>query len=110
MINLNFLNSYFYCSQIKNDETKDISIPLTSQNKNKITFLQIIPDGLFYCKNFVILHNDRTLDQRMIHCKSYLKINNNGDKIKLSFQNCPLKLKITLHVQNETIDLPKFNE
>lgn len=92
MINLNFLNSYFYCLQIKNNETKDISIPLTSQNKNKITFLQIIPDGLFYCKNFVVLHNNRVLDQSMIQCKSYLKINNNGDKIKLSFQNCPLKL------------------
>lgn len=45
-INLNYLDSIFYSIQIMNDEPKNISISISPQNKNKCTFLQIIPDGL----------------------------------------------------------------
>lgn len=90
MINLTYLDSHFCYIQTKNDEQKNISIPLLPKNKNKVTFLQIIPDGLLYCSDFSVKQNHKQLEN--IQFRSYLKLQNKGENIKLIFENCPQKL------------------
>ena len=67
-----FLNSLFYTIQIKNEQTKIIPIIFSNKNKNKSTYLQIIPDGLFFLKNFKILANGVPIDLKQIYFHSYI--------------------------------------
>ncbi len=70
MINLTYLDSFFCCIQTKDDEQKNISIPLPPKNKNKVTFLQFIPDGLLYCSDFSVKKNHKMLEN--IQFRSYI--------------------------------------
>ena len=92
MINMKYLNSSFHYIHVKENEEMEVIIPVSSENKNKTTFLQIIPNGLFYCSNFVIQENGVTINYNNAYRRSYLQLSNKGKKIKLLFKSCPQKL------------------
>ena len=92
MINMKYLNSSFHYIHVKENEEMEVIIPVSSENKNKTTFLQIIPNGLFYCSNFVIQENGVTINYNNAYRRSYLQLSNKGKKIMLLFKNCPQKL------------------
>ena len=85
--NLNFLNSNFMNIQIKNNQTEDIYIPISAQNKSKTIYLQIIPDGLIFCPDFLIFENDVQVANNQIYLHSYIQLKNNKSKIKITLKN-----------------------
>ena len=90
--NLRFLNNLFFCILTKENEEKEITFVPTVENKNKETYIQLIPNGLIYCKDFVILQNSKPIDKTNSYFHSYYKIKNNGKKISLKFLNIPQEL------------------
>lgn len=81
---------HFIYIHVKENKEMEVIIPVSSENKT--TFLQIIPNGLFYCSNFVIQENGVTINYNNAYRRSYLQLSNKGKKIMLLFKNCPQKL------------------
>ena len=59
--------------------------------QKKEIFIQVIPNGLFSYPSLRVLLNNEPIEEDQIVFNSYVKINN-MHKVKISFQNCPIKL------------------
>ena len=70
---------HFIYIHVKENKEMEVIIPVSSENKT--TFLQIIPNGLFYCSNFVIQENGVTINYNNVYRRSYLQLSNKGKKL-----------------------------
>ena len=111
IFNSQFLDRMFYFVQTKENDQGELLIPICTKNKNKLTYVQVIPDGLLYTPQFIILENGKHAKSIKICKHTYLNIRNNGEKIKLKFIDCPLKIffiQIIFYKKMSVKDLSQF--
>lgn len=111
IFNSQFLERMFYFVQTKENDQGELLIPICTKNKNKLTYVQVLPDGLLYTPQFIILENGKQAKSIKICKHTYLNIRNDGEKIKLQFIDCPLKIffiQIIFYKKMSVKDLSQF--